>query len=76
MALTNRPRLSSRAWFKTVQSNKDQYGVFVWSVALEDIKKVLDEVKEFRDYNPSFAREMCDKIIQKVNDTRAQLAPL
>jgi hypothetical protein len=48
----------------------------VCGFALEDIQKVLDEIKDFSNYNPEFAREMLGKIIQKVTETRAQLAPI
>jgi proteasome lid subunit RPN8/RPN11 len=56
--------------------NKTEYCGFVCGFALEDIQKVLDEIKEFSEYNPEFAREMLGKIIQKVTETRAQLAPI
>lgn len=62
-------------WFKRLRS-KEEYCGFVCGFALEDIQKVLDEIKDFSNYNPEFAREMCDKIIQKVNDTRSELAPM
>jgi hypothetical protein len=48
----------------------------VCGFALEDIQKALDEIKDFSQYNPEFAREMLGKIIQKVSDTRAELAPI
>ena len=73
MALTMCPRLAER-WCKRLKS--DGYCGFVCGFALEDIQKVLDEIKEFSEYNPEFARTMLDKIIAAVNDTRAQLAPL
>jgi hypothetical protein len=53
-----------------------EYCGFVCGFALEDIQKVLDEIKDFSQYNPEFAREMLDKIIQKISETREQLAPL
>jgi hypothetical protein len=53
-----------------------EYCGFVCGFALEDIQKVLDEIKDFSNYNPEFARTMLDKIIQKVNDTRTELAPM
>ena len=56
--------------------SKDQYCGFVCGFALEDIQKVLDEIKQFSEYNPEFARTMLDKIIAAVNDTRGQLAPM
>jgi hypothetical protein len=74
MALKMFPRFPAR-WFKRLKS-KSEYCGFVCGFALEDIQKVLDEIKEFSEYNPEFAREMCDKIIQKVNDTRTELAPM
>jgi hypothetical protein len=43
---------------------------------MEDIQKVLDEIKQFSEYNPEFARTMLDKIIAAVNDTRGQLSPI
>jgi hypothetical protein len=62
-------------WFKKLKSNSEYCG-FVCGFALEDIQKVLDEIKQFSEYNPGFAREMLDKIIQRVNDTRTELAPM
>jgi hypothetical protein len=56
--------------------NKTEYCGFVCGYALDDIQKVLDEIKDFSNYNPEFAREMLGKIIQKVTETRAQLAPI
>ena len=53
-----------------------EYCGFVCGFALEDIQKVLDEIKDFSQYNPEFARTMLDKIIQKVNETRTELAPI
>jgi proteasome lid subunit RPN8/RPN11 len=58
-----------------LKSNQEYCG-FVCGFALEDIQKVLDEIKQFSEYNPEFAREMLDKIIAQINDTRAQLAPV
>jgi hypothetical protein len=46
----------------------------VCGFALEDIQKVLDEIKDFSKYNPEFADEMLQKIMHKVVDTRAELA--
>jgi hypothetical protein len=54
--------------------NSDYCG-FVCGFALEDIQKVLDEIKDFSKYNPEFADEMLQKIMHKVVDTRAELAP-
>jgi len=54
-------------------SSKDYCG-FVCGFALEDIQKVLDEIKDFAKYNHEFADEMLQKIIHKVVDTRAELA--
>jgi hypothetical protein len=62
-------------WFRKLKS-KTEYCGFVCGFALEDIQKVLDEIKQFSEYNPEFARTMLDKIIQKVNDSRKELAPL
>jgi hypothetical protein len=62
-------------WSKKLKSNSEYCG-FVCGFALEDIQKVLDEIKQFSEYNPGFAREMLDKIIQRVNDTRTELAPM
>jgi hypothetical protein len=38
---------------------------------LEDVQKVLDEVKTLSEYNHEFALEFLDKIIDKVNETKA-----
>lgn len=54
----------------------EDYCGFVCGYALEDIQKVLDEIKDFSNYNPEFANEMLDKIIRKVNVTRDELAPI
>jgi hypothetical protein len=62
-------------WSKKLKSNSEYCG-FVCGFALEDIQKVLDVIKQFSEYNPGFAREMLDKIIQRVNDTRTELAPM
>ena len=62
-------------WCKKLKSD-DRYCGFVCGFALEDIQKVLDEIKQFSEYNPEFARTMLDKIIAAVNDTRPQLAPI
>ena len=61
-------------WSKRLKS--DGYCGFVCGFALEDIQKVLDEIKQFSEYNPEFARTMLDKIIQAVENTRPQLAPM
>lgn len=74
MALRLFPRLAA-LWSKRLKSD-DNYCGFVCGFALEDIQKVLDEIKDFSNYNPEFARTMLDKIIQKVNDTRTELAPM
>lgn len=52
---------------------QSEYCGFICAVALEDIQKVLDEIKDFAKYNPEFADEMLYKIMQKVVDTRAEL---
>lgn len=74
MALRLFPK-SAGPWSKKLKSD-DNYCGFVCGFALEDIQKVLDEIKDFSQYNPGFARTMLDKIIQAVNDTRPQLAPM
>ena len=69
-------RLSQKSraqWFKKLKSNSEYCG-FVCGFALEDIQKVLDEIKDFSKYNPEFADEMLQKIMHKVVDTRAELA--
>jgi hypothetical protein len=66
------PRLPGQ-WFKKLKSNPEYCG-FVCGFALEDIQKVLDEIKDFSKYNPEFADEMLQKIIHRVVDTRAELA--
>ena len=73
MALMMFPKLAG-LWYKKLKS--DGYCGFVCGFALEDIQKVLDEIKQFSEYNPEFARTMLDKIIAAVNDTRPQLAPM
>jgi hypothetical protein len=55
---------------------ESEYCGFVCGFALEDIQKVLDEIKDFSKYNPEFARVMLDKIIKKVDETRTELAPM
>jgi hypothetical protein len=60
-------------WFKKLKSN-DNYCGFACGFALEDIQKVLDEIKDFAKYNPEFADEMLQKIMHRVVDTRAELA--
>ena len=74
MALMLFPIFLAR-WSKRLKSDQEYCG-FVCGFALEDIQKVLDEIKDFSQYNPEFAREMLGKIIQKVSETRAQLAPI
>jgi hypothetical protein len=37
---------------------------------LDDVQKILDEVKTLSKYNPEFAVEFLDKIIDKVNETK------
>jgi hypothetical protein len=46
------------------------YCGFVCVAALDDVQKVLDEVKTLSKYNPEFAVEFLDKIIAKVNETK------
>jgi hypothetical protein len=53
--------------------SNDNYCGFACGFALEDIQKVLDEIKDFSDYNPEFALVMLDKITAAVKDTRTQL---
>lgn len=43
--------------------------------ALDDVQKVLDEVKTLSEYNPEFAVEFLDKIIDKVNETKEVVKP-
>ena len=43
---------------------------------LEEVQKVLDEVKTLSKYNPEFAVEFLDKIIDKVVDTRTEVATM
>ena len=43
---------------------------------LDDVQKVLDEVKTLSKYNPEFAMEFLEKILHRVIDTRAELAPM
>ena len=62
-------------WSRKLKPN-DNYCGFACGFALEDIQKVLDEIKDFSKYNPEFADEMLQKIMHKVVDTRAELSPL
>ena len=76
MALTLFRTFPERWSRKLRPKAEGEYCGFVCGFALEDIQKVLDEIKDFSQYNPEFARTMLDKIIQKVNDTRTELAPM
>jgi hypothetical protein len=57
-------------------SRSGEYCGFVCGFALDDIQKVLDEIKLLSDYNPQFAVEFLDKIIKMLYDTRAELAAI
>ena len=74
MVLTTSQK-SQGPWCRKLRS-KTEYCGFVCGFALEDIQKVLDEIKQFSEYNPEFAREMLEKIIDRVNITRMELAPM
>jgi hypothetical protein len=63
-------------WCRRLQSSKTEYCGFICAAAMEDIQKVLDEIKQFSEYNPEFAHTMLDKVIAAVNNTRAELAPM
>jgi hypothetical protein len=49
--------------------NSDYCG-FMCGPVLDDVQKILDEVKTLSKYNPEFAVEFLDKIIDKVNETK------
>jgi hypothetical protein len=57
-------------------NSNPEYCGFVCGFALEDIQRVLDEIKDFSNYNPEFAGEMLHKIIDRVNITRTQLSTM
>ena len=74
--MTTYPRLAG-LWSRKLRPKAEgEYCGFVCGFALEDIQKVLDEIKDFSQYNPEFARTMLDKIIDKINETRTELAPM
>ena len=43
---------------------------------VEDVQKVLDEIKLLSKYNAEFAIEFLDKLTKMLHDTRAELAPM
>ena len=59
-------------WSKRLKSN-DNYCGFSCGDKLEDIQNIMDEIKDFANYNPETAIVVLDKIIKIVNDTRTEL---